>query len=119
MDTAAMLLAFCGEASLRAAAAELLRLASEAARCAEGVRGDVGIPYQEVASAAAELSRADDATRLQAVIALGKASTDLELAANAGQRDLRRGAANLALVCRRHGTRSATKALLDLADVVW
>jgi hypothetical protein len=72
MDTAAMLLAFCGEASLRAAAAELLRLASEAARCAEGVRGDVGIPYQEVASAAAELSRADDATRLQAVIALGR-----------------------------------------------
>nr|XP_034598296.1 uncharacterized protein LOC117859205 isoform X2 [Setaria viridis] len=97
IEAAARVIRFLGEAILRDNAAELARLALELAAVDVGVGG---VPRGNLKAAADALSQAGSSGRLEAVLALLDAATELEDALGADMESLRGGASFLALTCR-------------------
>lgn len=98
IEAAARVIRFLGEAILRDNAAELARLALELAAVDVGVGG---VPRGNLKAAADALSQAAGSSgRLEAVLALLDAATELEDALGADMESLRGGASFLALTCR-------------------
>ncbi|TVU26669.1 hypothetical protein EJB05_29224, partial [Eragrostis curvula] len=109
--SAALVLAYAGEGSLRTSAAQLLKLADEVARAADHLR----VPCYRLVAAARTLLRADDAGRSRAVAELEKAAAALQKEVAARQGALVLGAGSVTGACRQ---RSISK-VLAVSEKLW